>query len=369
MACSEPSHCLLLGQSCLEQKVVKEPTNRSMNTERQIILQIAGKMVPLDVPATEFSSTDGSLEVSRLFQLVTDRQGIPSHLLRLCEGTRELKSGQTLSLDHLMAMPVVRVLLAIAGGKGGFGAMLRNLGKNIDTKNMNYDACRDLSGRRLRHVNNEKQLRDWYHQQEDRDKEAAEQKQESKRKLREQKGELMRQYIDHETSTLVEETNDFTEGMGDALLMGIKAKKAKKARLEQTNNELTDPSDSQPGKMATNLDPTNSEAAASSPAKRLREEPTAGADGELPAEEVAAKKPKVDEPAAPPEPIDLQSLNSEEDLIQLGPDALGAECKRRGLKAGGRVQERAARLWTIRGPPELTGNDVPIKLRAAKPKK
>ena len=49
-------------------------------------------------------------------------------------------------------------VLSLVGGKGGFGAMLRALGAQID-KTTNREACRDLSGRRLRDVNEEDRLR------------------------------------------------------------------------------------------------------------------------------------------------------------------------------------------------------------------
>jgi len=45
------------------------------------------------------------------------------------------------------------------GGKGGFGSLLRGSGKGAVTEN--EDACRDLSGRRLRTVNAEKKLQEW----------------------------------------------------------------------------------------------------------------------------------------------------------------------------------------------------------------
>ena len=40
----------------------------------------------------------------------------------------------------------------LPGGKGGFGSMLRALGNQIQ-KTTNKEACRDLSGRRLRDIN------------------------------------------------------------------------------------------------------------------------------------------------------------------------------------------------------------------------
>src|SRR3546814_3666542 len=46
-------------------------------------------------------------------------------------------------------------------GKGGFGAMLRTMGKTSGKESTNFGACRDLSGRRLRHVNDEIILKKW----------------------------------------------------------------------------------------------------------------------------------------------------------------------------------------------------------------
>ena len=47
----------------------------------------------------------------------------------------------------------------LLGGKGGFGSLLRGAGRAILTDNV--DACRDLSGRRLRQANAEKRLAEW----------------------------------------------------------------------------------------------------------------------------------------------------------------------------------------------------------------
>lgn len=71
---------------------------------------------------------------------------------------------------------VVRICTKLIGGKGGFGSMLRAIGAQIE-KTTNREACRDLSGRRLRDINEEKRLRKWLEGQEEREKEAAERKQ------------------------------------------------------------------------------------------------------------------------------------------------------------------------------------------------
>lgn len=49
----------------------------------------------------------------------------------------------------------VYVCPTVKGGKGGFGSMLRAIGAQIE-KTTNREACRDLSGRRLRDINEEK---------------------------------------------------------------------------------------------------------------------------------------------------------------------------------------------------------------------
>lgn len=64
--------------------------------------------------------------------------------------------------------------LCCRGGKGGFGSLLRGSGKTAMTEN--EDACRDLSGRRLRLVNADKKLKDWA----DADKQRKETKQAAK---------------------------------------------------------------------------------------------------------------------------------------------------------------------------------------------
>ncbi len=50
---------------------------------------------------------------------------------------------------------IYRLVPRLVGGKGGFGSMLRAIGAQIE-KTTNHEACRDLSGRRMRDVNNEK---------------------------------------------------------------------------------------------------------------------------------------------------------------------------------------------------------------------
>ena len=62
---------------------------------------------------------------------------------------------------------LVEIVGGLLGGKGGFGSMLRALGNQIQ-KTTNKEACRDLSGRRLRDINEEKRMKSFVSKQADR---------------------------------------------------------------------------------------------------------------------------------------------------------------------------------------------------------
>ncbi|KAF4384575.1 hypothetical protein F8388_003882 [Cannabis sativa] len=94
---------------------------------------------------------------------------IPSHLQRLITGSRHLDDDSVLSCaDEDLSFPTVHLTLRLRGGKGGFGSLLRGAGTRNLKKTNNFDACRDMSGRRLRHVNAEKRLEEWKATEEER---------------------------------------------------------------------------------------------------------------------------------------------------------------------------------------------------------
>ena len=73
-------------------------------------------------------------------------------------GSRQLLDEAPLSSQGVAADSTVHVTSRLLGGKGGFGALLRGQGRDgkITT---NFDACRDLSGRRIRHQTAEEKLK------------------------------------------------------------------------------------------------------------------------------------------------------------------------------------------------------------------
>lgn len=110
----------------------------------------------------------------------------------------------------------VHIIPRLVGGKGGFGSMLRAIGAQIE-KTTNREACRDLSGRRLRDINEEKRLKNWIAQQAEREQEAAERRQKKLERLcLEPKHEFKDKKYEEERSVL-------TEKVCDAVEQGFKA--------------------------------------------------------------------------------------------------------------------------------------------------
>lgn len=110
-------------------------------------------------------------------------------------------------------------VLRILGGKGGFGSMLRAIGAQIE-KTTNREACRDLSGRRLRDINEEKRMKNWIEKQQN-----AEQV-DPDEKFNKKIGKLMSKpkhvFKDEKYETA---RSDLTQNIDDAVEQGFKKAK------------------------------------------------------------------------------------------------------------------------------------------------
>ena len=69
----------------------------------------------------------------------------------------------------LSGCPCYTAYIPLAGGKGGFGKLLKSQ-KNIGKKTDNFDSCRDLQGRRIRSANRDEKLQKFKEQKEKEDK-------------------------------------------------------------------------------------------------------------------------------------------------------------------------------------------------------
>lgn len=82
-----------------------------------------------------------------------------------------------------------RICPVLLGGKGGFGSLLRAFGKQI-TLSTNKEACRDLTGRRIRHVNNERKLKEFMSKQVERSKQKEDEKKEKAERRRKKRDRI-----------------------------------------------------------------------------------------------------------------------------------------------------------------------------------
>lgn len=122
-----------------------------------------------------------------------------------------LYNGKQVPDNTTLTNGIVHAVPRLVGGKGGFGSMLRAIGAQIE-KTTNREACRDLSGRRLRDINEEKRLKNWIAQQAEREREAAERKRRKLERLQEQpKHNFHDQTYEKERSQLTENVSDAVE--------------------------------------------------------------------------------------------------------------------------------------------------------------
>ncbi|RWS28120.1 hypothetical protein B4U80_02274 [Leptotrombidium deliense] len=123
----------------------------------------------------------GNLTADQVYQEISVREGISAKVFRILENGKPLKSDSVIS-DELSFLSL---FIPMCGGKGGFGSMLRAIGAQIE-KTTNKEACRDLSGRRLRDINAEKRIKEWIKKQAERKEEEVKKKKEKLEKMRQE---------------------------------------------------------------------------------------------------------------------------------------------------------------------------------------
>ncbi len=104
---------------------------------------------------------DTNISTFRLAEWVEDKFGIPLDQQNLSIGPHPVTPSQSHYID-LTSDALVWINLRLCGGKGGFGRNLRSGTVKVGAKRTtDFGASRDLSGRRIRHVQAEQQLREW----------------------------------------------------------------------------------------------------------------------------------------------------------------------------------------------------------------
>ncbi|XP_025092277.1 replication stress response regulator SDE2-like isoform X2 [Pomacea canaliculata] len=298
---------------------------------------------------------------------------------RLVSPSQQLKHGEVYCL-----------LPRVVGGKGGFGSMLRAIGAQIE-KTTSREACRDLSGRRMRDVNNEKKLKEWVAKQADREREKERQRQEKKARLHSQT-----QSPKLSDPAYTEQCAVVQKDLEDALTEGLKKAKSLSATStcgssHETRKRKAEDCGASSSKrkwewfgVEADSDDAGSEDDQGKPADLPISSESIGTleDSSGPQENVTAddqEDKQVEQEteqmthlqncASNPDgqkgcsegdsklqsqtdvnhSVVLENVSSAKELEALGLDRLKIELMARGLKCGGTVQERALRLYSVKG--------------------
>jgi len=361
---------------------------------------------------------DDGLASLSLKRLLATRLGADVNAFYLTRNGRSLQGDDTFQDGDL-----VRIQARLVGGKGGFGSMLRALGAQIE-KTTNHEAMRDLSGRRVRDVNNEKALTSWLSKTSERQRQREERRKErmdrKKAQLETPKHKFTDASYDQQKSQVLENLDDALEaglkkrnnGEGEIVakatlkrksdeeeegasatkkLFGMgdmdsgssteeseeeeaegedEGKEARKAEPEDQRARVKDISSDEVEEKRAEVIPSSEEGSgngvcqredspsdesseSTEPSEVLEgvqdEETTEPLDTPTPQSDVTPPQSEATPPPPPPLPLELTNYSSTSELEALGLDTLKAALTAIGLKCGGTLEERAARLWSVRG--------------------
>ena len=111
------------------------------------MMEVYVKFAPQPLRSLRLKEDDLDRPYERLYETIRDEFGLE-------DARFTLLSDSGVKLDDRSEISngdVVQVCPLVLGGKGGFGSLLRAFGKQI-TMSTNKDACRDLTGRRIKQV-------------------------------------------------------------------------------------------------------------------------------------------------------------------------------------------------------------------------
>ena len=252
---------------------------------------------------------------------------------------------------------LAEVRVRVLGGKGGFGTQLRTAGRR-GVQTTNFDACRDLSGRRLAVVNGERKLAEWEAKREERERE-----QEAEKFLRSRASgsgaAKLRELEEKEREAYQAERARVSESVSAAVASGIKeaaALEELKRKKTAKGKELMNDSDDDDSDEDFDDSALFSVVAKKRPKIEPPADPIATVEVSTRAENDVVEtqpEPSTTEPvdqAASEElkPLNLTDYASAGELEAFGLDRLKRELMDRGLKCGGTLTERAARLFLLR---------------------
>jgi len=176
---------------------------------------------------------DGCLTGKKAYLLVKEKENLPSGTFNLSFNGRTIADSDHVFIHTKEDVVSVQMYIPVFAGKGGFGSMLRALGAQIE-KTTNKEACRDLSGRRLRDVNAEKKLKDWL------SKQAERKLQEEKKKKEKLENMLKEPTIQFNDEEYFKARSEIPDVVDDAVTQGLKKIRSSNATATVTSASATE---------------------------------------------------------------------------------------------------------------------------------
>lgn len=277
-------------------------------------------------------------------------------------------------VDEGGMLPSCNLSLRLRGGKGGFGAQLRGTRTKMAD---NFDACRDLQGRRIRVVEAEKKIKQWEEEKKERELERLAQehiKKVERQKKREQEAEIdMEKYQEVNNSILkrtrsaVDEALEKMQGKQPAKVQKTNGQRKEKKSWDELDELYSSDEDGSDGEERRLTGPSSNSVGKSSKEDEACMMQKGGTgDGDTAAFEaevegtpernskdsgsLGSERTRVESPHLQPNdvPFDIAAFESVEQLESLGLDRLKAELQSLGLKCGGSLRERASRLFLLK---------------------
>eukprot|EP00755_Sulcionema_specki_P027280 Sspe_Gene.16658::Locus_5878_Transcript_1_1_Confidence_1.000_Length_1685::g.16658::m.16658 len=177
--------------------------------------------------------------------------------------------------SQAMRYVVLNIAWRLRGGKGGFGSNLRARGKNASQRTTNFDACRSVTGVRIRHLRQEKALQKWARGEENADDETMQEfgavmtpselkrrqrerkrrqdqlEADDKRRQHQEKVAIRERIIDEGYQKIVEKVQETHQNTVAAVASGLKIQAKKRSGCEAVCPEGHSLEEMHPGKDKT----------------------------------------------------------------------------------------------------------------------
>jgi hypothetical protein len=142
--------------------------------------------------------------------------------------------------DHIEGslLSEYQVRFCMVGGKGGFGSLLKRQ-PPVKKRTNNFDSCRDLAGRRLRHVNQEKMLMEYQKKKEEEEK-ILKQYEQGDENMKEKLYSLKKEETEKLSLKFYKEQTSVTQSISNSIKFLLKkrnkAKNGLKEEVKEVNN-------------------------------------------------------------------------------------------------------------------------------------